>query len=201
MSSLSQIIKQRVIGALILISGCIIFIPMLLDGRQELTTNIGEDLPEAPAMLYMKTIQGKVVENFVIDQESQKDYAQVWTQEPVIEDEIPVSVLPDKSDNAEADGELEVVELATKPGLDEAGQLKAWSVQVGSFLQDKRADELKDKLRERGFKAYTQNVMRKNVKSTRVLVGPRLQWEKVMGLRKNLKDKMGLEGVIVRYKP
>jgi DedD protein len=61
-----------------------------------------------------------------------------------------------------------------QPILNDSGLPQSWSLQLGSFSEQKNADELKQALQKKGYKAYTRSVKTTEGKATRVYIGPRL---------------------------
>ena len=84
-----------------------------------------------------------------------------------------------------------------KPILDKAGQAVVWHIQVGSFAKSKNALELKDKLRDAGYKAFEQ--ISDDGAYTRVFVGPSTQKEQLEAQMLAIKQTFKLEGQLVVF--
>ncbi|MDP0563217.1 MAG: SPOR domain-containing protein [Candidatus Endonucleobacter sp. (ex Gigantidas childressi)] len=87
-------------------------------------------------------------------------------------------------------------------GLDETGHLKAWSLQVASFFDERNADKLQDKLRKKGYRAYVGMVAHKSGRDLYcVYIGPEVRTSELNELKSVLEKEMKLSGIIVKFKP
>ncbi|MDP0588892.1 MAG: SPOR domain-containing protein [Candidatus Endonucleobacter bathymodioli] len=87
-------------------------------------------------------------------------------------------------------------------GLDDAGHLKAWSLQLASFFDETNADKLQDTLREKGYRAYIGKVAHKSGRDLYcVYIGPEVHVKGLKELKRVLGKEMKLFGVIVRFEP
>ena len=77
--------------------------------------------------------------------------------------------------------------------------LTAWVVQLGSFSSKVNADKLNLKLRKSGFPAFVEPLKQENETVYRVRVGPELLRADADVLRKKIKTKMKLVGIVLSY--
>lgn len=76
----------------------------------------------------------------------------------------------------------------------------AWAVQMGSFSSRGNAVALRDRLRTDGYDALLSSVKASATKLTRVAVGPMIERDAAVRLRKELDDRYAdLEPRIVRF--
>lgn len=75
----------------------------------------------------------------------------------------------------------------------------AWTVQIGAFADKKNALALVSTLRKHHFEAYTRTIHGSTGKLTAVFVGPEINKNKVALVKKNLKARMKLNGVVRKY--
>lgn len=173
-------IRQRLVGAIVLVALGVIFLPMLFD-----TPNrgwLGEDrplMPEPPAALKQL---GEAVQSPLPPPEST---AQAQENKPG-HTPAPVASVPAPSRAPRA------------PAPDP--ELAAWAVQVGSFTSKENAMRLRDTLRKLGFRAYTEALEEDGKQVTRVRVGPELDEERARKRLAELKAKAKLEGIVVRHR-
>jgi len=75
----------------------------------------------------------------------------------------------------------------------------AWAVQVGSFSQVDNARKLEVKLRDAGFAAFVEAVANPGGTLYRVRVGPLLDKSEAAALADRIKEKTGMEGLVVPH--
>lgn len=71
-----------------------------------------------------------------------------------------------------------------------------WRVQMGSFAQPQNAKILKSKLERRGYSVVTRTSS--NGRLTRVLAGVADSRQQALQLKRQLKEQVGIDGVVVR---
>lgn len=169
-------LKQRAIGAVILFSLAIIFIPFLLDGdeaeRERLTQQIPLPPPVQPKAITPEAIQRRMD-----------------AREKASEVRLPREVA-DETDYTSKEGfQLDKNQLPV-----------AWSLQVGSFRQQDNALELRARLRRREHRAYILQGRSEDQDIYRVYIGPDVSKEKLLDLGRQLQDTMALpNSILVRY--
>jgi DedD protein len=87
-----------------------------------------------------------------------------------------------------------------KPNKPKQSVLKAWAVQVGSFAKQKNALGLRDRLRAKGYRAFTKSIRDGGTTTTtRVFVGPTLRRDDALRASKKLHSDLSIEGIVMRY--
>lgn len=81
-----------------------------------------------------------------------------------------------------------------------ADAASTWSIQVGSFSQEKNAKALATKLKSSGLAAYTQSVNTNKGVSTRVLIGPEGDRARADAIVAVLSQKYQIKAVVVPYR-
>ena len=186
-------LKQRVVGAIVLVALAVIFVPMLLDGagtRDDVAREVS--IPERPAFA-----------------------------EPALED-IPEPVLPETEDEVApaapdavaepeteaagtwepepADDEADDEAAAADDGADaDADAPSAWAVQTGSFSRRDNAVAQRDRLQEAGFDAFIDSGDTSSGRVWRVRVGPLGLEAEARSLRDRLEADEDLEGLVVSH--
>lgn len=177
-------LKQRLIGAIVLVSLGVIFIPMLLKGPDSLdtpilTTNIPPKPDRKTEVIPIKPLPPRPASKAITSVPVEKDSPKV-----VPEPEAAAPVKPEKQDKP-------------KPDQADAADLKGWVVQVGSFSRKSNALSLQDRLRHKGFSAYVEAYQGKNGVRYRVRVGPELDESKSKATASSLKREMGIDGFVL----
>lgn len=186
-------IKQRIIGAIVLVSLGVIFIPMILSGRGEQSLPLfGSPIPPKP-----DNIANIKVLEFENTPKPPEPRTEIRT--PVDkynkEDDKPV-IAPVKPAPKE---EVKEKTSTAKPAIKESKPLKAWVVQVGSFSNRKNALALKEKLLKKGFRAFVERIIKHNETSYRVRVGPEVRRENAVKLQKQIAQKLNIKGLVMTH--
>lgn len=79
-----------------------------------------------------------------------------------------------------------------------ANAMEFWSVQVGSFSDEVRAQKLITQLHDKGFHVYTQKITTTTGTLTRVLVGHEASKETAIQLAGQLESNMKIKGRLIR---
>ncbi|MDH3986260.1 MAG: SPOR domain-containing protein [Gammaproteobacteria bacterium] len=206
---MEQTLKQRLIGAVVLVSLAVIFIPIILEGPDDEWTPRSHSLPDKPQLDYRADMELVLPPPGQVDE--QPGTAEVEIEETPASGEQPVTktVKPVAATPASAAKPVKS-ETTTKPPAKPPAKpapsapalsktLKGWFVQVGSFGQEMNAKGLQDRLVESGFKAQLQEIEIGNKRAYRVLVGPSAARAEAEKLAASLKSGHQLKGMVVEY--
>lgn len=109
---------------------------------------------------------------------------------------------PSERRNAAEQEELETAgTVIEKPEARETNVPVSWTLQLASFKERKNADNLRDRLRKAGYKAYVRYRADRKPSMARVFVGPELNRKSIDQLKTRLKKELKLEGIVVRFNP
>jgi DedD protein len=193
---LNEHIKQRLVGAVVLVSLAVIFVPMLLDsGEKGEMPLFGSNIPEKPAYQFEPL---DIPLEPVTPIEADKPLL-VEKPEPA---PPKVKPAPEKAKQplpAKVKENPLVVKAAPAPEKKPAQGSTAWVVQVGSFSSSANALKLRNKLRTKGFTAFVEKLESDGSTTYRVRVGPELKREIADTLRDKLQDQMKLKGIVMGY--
>ncbi|MCF6211523.1 MAG: SPOR domain-containing protein [Gammaproteobacteria bacterium] len=198
-------LKQRLVGAVVLVSLAIIIIPMLLPGEGSYTRpQQGSAIPAEPDYRFaplpepppvpsvaeappvpMEALQElDVLGSDVVESAAKKTPSKV-VEKPDIKPDLPIDAATPKESSISKAGD---------------GQATAWVVQVGSFSSAKNAHALRDKLRKLGHATFVEVVKGKAEKSVyRVRVGPEVRRDLAEKLQQQLGRDAKLKGIVLRY--
>lgn len=193
--------KQRLVGAVVLVSLAVIFIPMLLDGGEEggmplFGTNIPDkpDYQFEPLDIPLEPVPRIPAERpqLVERPEPQAGTQAETSTQPA---ESPAPIEPPAA-------EKPVAKPAPEPApVAQSSQGDAWVVQVGSFSSSDNALGLRDRLRGAGFVAFVEKVKSEDQTVYRVRIGPELKREEADAQLLRLQQKLKLEGIVMGYHP
>ena len=196
--NMEQGLKERLVGAAVIVILAVIFIPMLLDNRTNediviSATNIPpkpESLPEPPSDTDFSSRIIPLKEGT----QAPKDIPAEPTQ-PAADDSSEI----DENIHAEISSlPRDVPEQAGEEPVTNVG-LTAWVVQLGSFSNKDNAESLNQKLRKEGYRSFVEPLKQKNTIVYRVRVGPELEKSEAEAINKKLKDTMKIDGIVVNY--
>ncbi|THB73590.1 MAG: hypothetical protein D6B28_03575 [Gammaproteobacteria bacterium] len=210
--------KQRLIGAAVLISLIVIFVPMLLRGPVENRVVevpveippkpfevVGKKRPDQSAEKIVHTIPEPSGRRPVVTEEkpASRKMAQKITT-PAVSASKPAPKKPAQKPKQSVRKPLQTAaKKQEKPVLITESKKNivelAWVVQVGSFSSSKNALALRDKLRKKGYRTFVESIKTSSGKMYRVRVGPELDKVKVDAMQEKLKQKEKLPGKIYKH--
>lgn len=192
MALLDKGLRQRMVGALVLVALAVIFLPMLFSREDELQRVVVDApaMPQSPAMPSAELDPVSVPQVEDLPQEPVPGVGP-YAGAPVVE--APVAAEPEVAKSTAAP--------ATTPPpvsrLDANGLAVSWSVQLASLSNRASAESLQQTLRGKGYNAYIRNVDGMN----RVFVGPVIERAEADRLRDQLTRLQKLNGFVVRFQP
>lgn len=190
-------VKQRVVGAIVLVALAVIFIPMLLSGRGNVMPGIeNSNVPPAPDYRFPPITQAPpapVVDKVVVPLDAAEPEAPVADSVPqemaaAAQVEAPAAVSPAPA--------ARVAQASNIPG---ATEVSGWVVQLGSFSSQKNAMALRDNLRAKAYATFVEAVNSNGKTIYRVRVGPELSKESADTLRQKLAQEVNLQGLVQQY--
>lgn len=195
MALLDKGLKQRMVGALVLLALAVIFLPMLLS-REDEARQVQVDAPQMPAAPEIPTteLQPVAVPEPQVLPDEPVGSAAVEPLEPV---EAPAVEVPAVA-TAPVTAVAPATAPASKPSRLDANSLPiSWSVQLASLSSSDGAQKLQKTLRTQGYNAYIRSVDGMN----RVFVGPLIERAEADRLRDQLNRQHKLNGFVVRFQP
>lgn len=212
-------LKQRVIGALVLLALIIIFVPMLFN-RQDDARKVAVEAPGQPAAPTVPSTEVQPVQTpeappvVVVPDEPAKPLGKPQTPIAGTSGQAPTQNAPAPSQPAApvAKAPAASAPVASPPAAPAAAPAPAakpdsrlgaanlpnsWSVQLASLSSRPSADALQAKLRSQGYNAYVRTADGMN----RVFVGPVIERSEADRLRDQLNKQNGVKGFVVRFQP
>jgi DedD protein len=188
-------LKQRIVGAIVLVALAVIFIPMLLSGDRDGDMPILEsNIPSKPRNVeQLKTLE--LSPDRPVPEMKTPDRTPVDEKTPQAETEQGA---PEKTAPAESQ-DTGTSDASATPPSSESRDSKAWAVQVGSFSKQSNALGLRDKLRTKGYRAFVEKVSTDKGDVYRVRVGPEVHRSQAEELKKDLQAKLKLNGLVVAH--
>ncbi len=226
---MNDALKQRLVGALILIALGVIFWPLIFVPAKEGPAVSEASMPPRPVIdrspIAVPDSQGfrgspRIVDK--LDATGPDDLSRTGSfgASQEIKD-IPEQVVQTVTQPAAAQaidtpsgntGKAEPRPQATKekkprktapiaPTLDQDGIPIAWILQVASVSSAEKAEQLRERLLDMGHKAYTKRIDRDGRTLVRVAVGPRSEKVKLEAIKSDIDREFGVQSIIARYLP
>jgi DedD protein len=194
--------RQRLIGALVLLCGGVILWSLLFTGPAALKIDRHSQIPMAPEIVPIITIEPQKPEDIV-----PADTLLVPPQPLPAE----ITAAPNPKSASKLDPKPEAVksapkavEVATrpqKPGLDSNGLPAGWVIQVGVFGNSDNANALKKSLQASDYKAFIDQVLRNGKTLHRVLVGPVLSEKQAQSQQAAINKRFQVKSMVNRFEP
>ncbi len=168
-------LKQRLIGAFVLLALGVIFIPVLFDRDRIEPVDKKTQIPVAPYIepVVIEELTPPEVENPAIPPE----------QMYVPDEDAPVAETPEA------------------PSVDDDGVPNSWVIQVASFRFEKHAEGLRDKLIADGYPAYVRTITIDKGKMTRLYVGPKIDKGVLLRQKKEIETKHNVSAILLKFEP
>lgn len=212
---MNDILKQRLVGALILVALGVVFWPIIFVEPGDRVEPGQASTPPRPAV-DTSPIEPPQPERWRVSTET---YDEEVEQDPALDDELlagaeassAVVLEPEQGAKAVADAEPApadppaAVQARTSapeaPTLDANGVPVAWSLQVATVSSAAKAEELRQQLLSMQEKAYVRKLERGDKDLYRVFVGPKFERAQMEQTRARVDARFGVESLIVRYLP
>jgi DedD protein len=221
---MERALRQRLIGASVLVAVGVIVIPMLLDSDTAPPTEPIQ-IPPRPADLGSAPV-------FRLEDEAwpATDGLSVPLPEPLDQETATASeALSDpgtsvRPKQGSADEPRDMPPIALAPGDSAHDQpaaeppraagvpagpraapsqerlgVTAFAIQLGSFSSEANAKALESKLKDRGYRAFVEKIYINTGSVFRVRVGPEIEEAKAKALLARLESEISLKGILVRY--
>jgi DedD protein len=196
----NSVLKQRLVGALILIALGAIFWPMIfvntglapIDQRSQIPPTISTRQVEIPIPQPSAR---------VTTAQSPSEAAEINPYLAVVTDTSTSSDTPPVKRELQPAETAPKVAIADKPALDKNGIPIAWVLQVASFEKAETATKVRQELIAMGYKADSRTVSSAGKKLVRVTVGPKFDRQTLVKTKLILDKHYKVNSIIARYTP
>lgn len=194
-------LKQRVVGAIVLVCLGLILWPVLFSESNGPALSRQSQIPPAPEFQKYQIVAAKQPANLkpVSDYTPQPEEA----LEQISKSASPSAEAAVKStsvNNTQPTSTIKPVPAATNETLHtDQGLPVYWALQVGSFRDKQKAESLKSKLIKQGYKVDTRTVRTSSGESVRVYVGPKLDKRLLKKDQAKIDSKFKVKSMLVRF--
>jgi len=217
----SSALQNRLVGTAIVVAIVVIFLPDLLDGKQESKRNLFVELPQKPPM---KRVQPPSAFDTDGVKEAATRKVEIISEQAIDDNLIPSLEAENQSESRAVDVQvpdvylksesLSVVQTTkkTKPKVSSLQQQTVvgqdverllasagWVVQLGSFRHQKNVKDLLNRLEKAGYRAFSRPVKTNSGTLTKVFVGPDLQKSNLEDALSHLKELTKLQGRVTPF--
>lgn len=208
-------LKQRIVGAIVLIALAVIFLPMLFKKEEPVQEIVVQapPMPQAPAVPQFPVEDVSVPEPVLDDEwdehiivEQPSEQSEQLGSEPAavvapIAPPVEPVAQPSQAATQPAAPSKAITEKpaqqAPAPGIDKNNLPVSWSVQLANVTNKANAEALRDSYRKKQYNAYVRSADG----SHRVLIGPLVKQSEAQAMCKNLKSRESQDCFVVRYQP
>jgi len=192
------LLKQRLVGAIVLVALGVIFVPMILEGPNRTLVPEMEAFPEPEDQVTSLPLEAFPAPDAI---PAEPDTSIVLTDsQPAAVPEAPAEPAQPL---VEPEPEPEPEPVAAKPEPEKkpakSEPLGSWVVQMGSFSSEQNALRMRDRLRKSGFATQVEKATIDGKSRFRVRVGPFLERADAERSRKQIQDKLTLKGRVLSY--
>lgn len=218
-------LKQRIIGALVLVSLAVIFVPMIFDEphqkRQtrpvtipeeppfpevdlpsesglpggQRSTPVPESQPRAPRSAE-PSVTGEAEQGYRLIENDESRVIEPDVAEAAVTSPEPVEQVSDAGQEADPETLVAEESPAEQPAEFSGSLEGAWVVQLGSFGNAGNARRLRDNVRNLGYGAHLQTVTRGDTTLTRVFSGPFVNEGDAKAAKNKLDDEFSLNSLV-----
>jgi DedD protein len=195
---MNNILKQRLVGALILVALGVVFWPIIFVEQGVKPLGEAAYIPLRPS-----------VDTTPIEPPNKETVRQSPSIEVRTEDEVaepPPADVVEKAALVKPETKSKPVrqarkEAPVKPAIDADGIPIAWILQVASVSSKENAEELRLSLVNMGYKAYVKKIKTGTSVLLRVYVGPKVERARLEAIQSEIDSQFNVKSMVRRYIP
>lgn len=181
-------VKQRLVGAVVLASVAVIFFPSLFDEPDNRYIGGQSQIPPAPTITPQVIPEPERPEGIEPAKAPEAMYTLVDEPAAPVAAAAPASEAP--------------VPTSAQAGLNEQGVLQGWVLQVASFSEEARANDLRERLEKAGHTSFIRPLVNsKGQQVVRVFVGPKADKQAMLKVKQELDASLKVNALLREFKP
>jgi len=193
--------KQRIVGGLVLVALGAIIIPFLLDMHQGEQWWGSGNMPKKPANGFVTRVLpldewSKQAQTDMAEGSAQMNAVPAPTPAPAADTSVPpapASLAPDSPSASRPSAPV------ATPAAIKDGETEGWVVQLGSFSNQKNADELMEQLRKKTYHVFVEKITQDGLTVYRVRIGPQRQRADAEEIRDKLARELQLKAMVLHF--
>ncbi len=189
--------RHRIIGAIVLVSLAVIFLPMVLDSRalHEADAVPMFEIPERDKKIFVSKVTPIIPAG--ISTEAPQTAAKKSTSSPTPGTEKSKAITKPATKSASTPPPS--TPAAAASSRKQARIKEGWAVRVGTFSVHENAERVMAALRAKGFTPNSSSIPTTNGAVTRVWLGPYKGEDEASRARQKVRSATGNDGYIVTY--
>lgn len=195
---MDRALKERIIGAVVLVVFVVLVVPVFLDGPPEDSEIISE-------RVLLPGQEDQKSQTVVLDRNRTQPVPAAATPAPAPASQEPARQEPAQEEDVPEEPKPTVVQekpakkVAPQPVPTPAASTTGmWAVQLGSFSNKENAEKLAADLRKQGYAAFLSQLTTESGQLHRVRIGPQKDRDSAEEMAKRL-AKVGQEGQVVPH--
>ena len=206
---MQQDTKQRIVGTVVLLACCMIFLPIVFDGEGSYEPALTSRIPDPPQITILpepKQTRPVIIADSDIPAvaPSATDVDQTGSAEQASDTgaDTALNIAQEDTDTVPKISESVPARTGheeTLPQLGVDGLPTGWSVRLGLFSNADNAAVLLERLQNAGYRAYIREIESDEGQLRGVFVGPWLNRELSAGYQSSLQKEFQLAGIVVPY--
>jgi len=217
---LDEHIKQRLVGAAVLLALAVIFLPALFDKDERVAIDTTSQIPPAPVAEVVDIprpikpegikvppaealFQPEVVENTKIEEALEAKESSEGAINEKVETITKTELKPEPKPEPKkvlAKPKPESKE-PSQPRLSESGVPIGWVIQAASFKSSKSAEAFSDKLLKANYKSYFKSVKTEKGEYFRVFIGPYVDEQQAISVKRLIDKDYKVSSRVLRFNP
>ena len=190
-TAMNDILKQRLVGALILIALGVVFWPIIFVEQGVKPLGAAAQIPARPR------VDTTPIEP--PDSSAVRRSPEIVANQAMELAEVPPQPVPEVVDKAPVPATR--TEAPPKPAIDADGIPIAWILQVASVSSKEKSEELRSRLVDMGYQAYVKKIKTGNSVLLRVYVGPKVERARLESMQGKIDAEFKVNSMIRRYIP
>jgi DedD protein len=189
-------IKQRLIGFLVIIALTIIFWPIVFVApiQEDDLVFAKFEMPPKPDITGSPR-EAPEMNRLKVEQLPQIPLPEVPTEQP-----IDIAVASSERSLIAADIEpLQQSSALERAAFDEQGLPISWELQIATFSTESRAQLIAEQLQNKGHKAYVSPVTIDKKGLYRVRIGPNIQKSRLLDIQRDIDAYYGVKSEIIKF--
>ncbi len=201
---MNDILKQRLVGALILLALGVVFWPIIFVEQDATPLGEAAQIPVRPSVDTTPLVppqkgelrsSPEIAANLAMELAAPPPAAQALPQPSTEKQPSAVTTSVDKAPSKTR------TQAPAKPALDADGVPIGWILQVASVSSADKAEVLRKRLLEMGYKAYVKKIKSGNSVLLRVYVGPKFERARLESIQASIDAEFKVKSMVRRYIP
>lgn len=191
--------KQRLVGAAVLMALGVIFIPILLAPEDEPVVNADTLRIKRNELTGEFSSKVMPIEDEVVAKTRLLAADTPTVSDRASEPEQDQMTMPEKAPSNVQSPALDSLSEKHEAVAAEQPGMTAWVVQAGSFSSKENAEKMASQLREKAYTAYIEDIPG-DKPNFRVRIGPLLSKARAEKTVTALKSSLGIDGLVLKYR-